>query len=285
MKSPSDLDRGPFLADHQLGWEESGVDPADFAHGLCDYMSMASRDYPASFGGGQNAPYPLRPLSILEMGYQQVLSEPRIHAGGSTACVGVANTQGELEVANLGDSGYAHISPLRLKYISDAQTHAFNTPFQLSKIPRRMQAQRALFGGDSSLHDMPSDATISRRTLDHGDILVFATDGVWDNLSPSDVLRLTSQVVVGMSAWVPTKSGEMIVGPDFKQLALHPTKKRFSLSAHVAAAITNAAKEASYNDNRDGPFAMQAQQVPGFRGYHGGKVDDICTLVVAACQK
>src|SRR6266480_3098215 len=101
------------VADGVGGWADSGVDAADFAHALCDNMASASAHYPDSFGGSANAQHPLRPTALLEHGYQSVLQDGRILAGGSTACVALAGTDGTLEVANLGDSGYAHLSPLR----------------------------------------------------------------------------------------------------------------------------------------------------------------------------
>src|SRR5215469_13010480 len=89
------------VADGVGGWADSGVDAADFSHSLCDYMASASTYYPDSFGGSANAPHPLRPTAILEHGYQSVLQDRRILAGGSTACVAVAGSDATLEVANL----------------------------------------------------------------------------------------------------------------------------------------------------------------------------------------
>lgn len=246
-------------------------------------MAAATEGYPDSFGGESNAPHPLRPLSILEMGYQSVLSDHSIYAGGSTACIAMANSLGELEVANLGDSGYAHLSPFRLNFVSDAQTHAFNTPFQLSKIPRLISEQAKLFGG-KPLQDYPSDAMLSKRSLQHGDVLIFATDGVWDNLSSSDILRTTCRVMVEQSGWIRTRSGEIDVSPEFDALALEPEKLDVGLSAVLATAITREAKEASLDERRDGPFAKEVQRLFPKEHWRGGKADDICTLVVVVCQ-
>lgn len=268
-----------------LGWEESGVDPADFAHALCDYMALGAYEYPYSFGGDANAPHPLRPASLLELGYQCVISDTRIPAGGSTACIGVANPEGILHTANLGDSGYAHLSPNRLNFVSDPQTHAFNTPFQFSKMTRAIAQQTAHFGG-RPFDDKPSDASVSRLVLQHGDVLIFATDGMWDNLSSTDILYTTCRVMIGLAGWIVTPTGEVIVGPELGELALRPQKREFGLAAALATALLNEAKAASNDRKKDGPFAKEYNRHhPVGPFYRGGKPDDICILVVVACQE
>jgi len=248
-------------------------------------MAQASTDYPDSFGGSSNAPHPLRPLQLLELGYESVLSDARIAAGGSTACIGVASPSGVLEVANLGDSGYAQVSPFRLQAVSAAQTHAFNTPFQLSKIPRRMAEQAQLFGG-VPLQDYPADSALSTLRLRHGDVLVFASDGVWDNLSPADILQTTCRVMVGMEGWVRSKSGEVGIAADFAALALRPPEGKASgLSAILASTIAKEAKEASLDDRRDGPFAKEVQKLFPKEHWRGGKADDVCAVVIVVCQE
>jgi protein phosphatase PTC7 len=73
------------------GWEESGVDPADFAHGLCDYMADAARRF-----GGQRGP---KPVELLDEGYEQVMKDESIAAGGCTACIATVTDSGLLSVA------------------------------------------------------------------------------------------------------------------------------------------------------------------------------------------
>jgi protein phosphatase PTC7 len=287
------------VADGVGGWADSGVDAADFAHALCDNMASASIHYPDSFGGSANAPHPLRPTDLLEHGYQSVLQDRRILAGGSTACIAVAGSDATLEVANLGDSGYAHLSPFRLNSVSQPQTHAFNTPFQLSKIPPKLVAQAALFGGHHYA-DYPTDAHLTRCELAHGDVLVFATDGVWDNLSPEDILRTTCRVMIGMGGWLLRPcSGAVEVSPGFASLAKRLPSSSTSvleeaeefgdkvrdLSAVLASAVTREAKEASLSQKRDGPFAREMQKLYPEENWRGGKADDICTLVVLVMQE
>ena len=46
-----------------------------------------------------------------------------------------------MEAANLGDSAFLILGPGKVAYRSSIQTHAFNTPYQLSKVPAKMMAQ------------------------------------------------------------------------------------------------------------------------------------------------
>jgi protein phosphatase PTC7 len=79
------------------GWEASGVDPADFAHSLCEYMSSAASTYPSEFGSkGTKA---LHPQELLKVGTDKVMADETVHAGGSTACVATISSSGILDVA------------------------------------------------------------------------------------------------------------------------------------------------------------------------------------------
>ena len=81
------------VADGVGGYKDSGIDSADFAHGICKYMREA-----AAAHVGREAP-PVKPSQLLQDAYEKVCGDPNIVGGGSTACVGVANAEGGLEVA------------------------------------------------------------------------------------------------------------------------------------------------------------------------------------------
>ena len=53
----------------------------------------------------------------------------------------------------------------------------------------------------------------------------------------------------------------------------------------MALAITKEAKEASLNTKRDGPFAREVQRYYPGENWHGGKADDICTVVAIAIEE
>ncbi|TRX90190.1 hypothetical protein FHL15_008918 [Xylaria flabelliformis] len=267
------------VADGVGGWEESGVDPADFAHGFCDYMASAAY----GFKSGSDEP-PLAPRALMQRGYDDVRTDRSIHAGGSTASVAIASEDGKLEVANLGDSGFVHLRLNAVHTYSEPQTHAFNTPYQLSIVPASMLARAAAFGG-AQLCDYPKDADVTQHTLKHGDILVLASDGVWDNLFNQDILRIASRLMTTIGAWKMSDDGIRVVDnlrrftqPEEESSAQRPVTLQSALAIEIAAA----AKAASINSRLDGPFAKEVQKYYPQENWHGGKIDDICVVVLVA---
>lgn len=149
-----------------------------------------------------------------------------------------------------------------------------------------MAEQMRLFSGSRQLADLPKDSAVTNHKLRHGDVLVFATDGVWDNLSSQDTLSVVSRQMTAMGAWTDAEEGSTIsqalaslTTPD--DLG---TSSAHTIQALLALSITKEAKEASLNRTRDGPFAREVQKYyPGER-WHGGKPDDICVVVVVVVE-
>ncbi|KAF2836399.1 protein serine/threonine phosphatase 2C [Patellaria atrata CBS 101060] len=269
------------VADGVGGWTESGIDPADFAHGLCDYMASAANAYPEGFKEGR-----LHPRDLLQIGYERVSKDDSVVGGGSTAVLAVADPAGTVEVANLGDSGFIHIGLNAVRYFTQPQTHAFNTPFQLSKIPAKMLAQMAVFGHSKPFAELPKDADVTNHTVRHGDILIFATDGVLDNLSPEDVLKVVTRYMTAVRAWVDTEDGPAVSDKlrQLTDLRDDGTSANKTLQAILATAIAGESKQASLNQKRDGPFAKEVQKHYPREGWRGGKPDDICVVVAVAVE-
>ncbi|KAJ5919042.1 hypothetical protein N7466_009985 [Penicillium verhagenii] len=294
------------VADGVGGWTESRVDPADFSHGICGYMADTALAW------DQTADK-LRPKQLLQSGYDQVVADPHIKAGGSTASVGVALPDGRVELANLGDSGSVLLRLAAVHHYSTPQTHGFNTPYQLSLIPAKMRAQASTFGG-AYLEDFPRDASVTNVQVQHGDVLILATDGVFDNLNNQDILKLVSSRMLLTGAWTATADYGIGVSDNLRELttpgglasafpppsgpskAHHGSKgKDKDLSSHpespltlqslLAASIAGEAKVASVDFRRDGPFAKEAQRYYPGDYYRGGKVDDICALVLVAIDE
>lgn len=267
------------IADGVGGWEDSGVDPADFSHSFCDYMASAAYEHkPVSSESSLTA------KSLMQRGYDDVCRDSFIHAGGSTASIAIAGEDGRLEVANLGDSGFVHLRLNAVHSYSEPQTHAFNTPFQLSIVPASMLARAAAFGG-AQLCDNPKDADVTQHSLKHGDILVFASDGVWDNLFNQDILRIASRLMVGVGAW-KTSEGGILVASDLKPYtqADDSIQRPLTLQSALAVEIAGAAKIASTNQRLDGPFAKEVQKYYPLENWHGGKIDDICVIVIVVSE-
>ncbi|KAH6619711.1 phosphoprotein phosphatase-like protein [Chaetomium sp. MPI-SDFR-AT-0129] len=274
------------VADGVGGWMDSGVDPADFSHAICDYMAASAVDaIPTSTGTGK----PLTARQLMQKGYEAVCYDRAIKAGGSTAIVGLLTSEGLLEVANLGDSGFILLRLNGVHAFSEPQTHAFNTPYQLSVVPPSMLLRAAAFGG-AQLMDQPRDAEVTRLRLRHGDVLVLASDGLWDNLFNQDVLRIVSRTMARAGAWASTERGVQVATDlrpfttlseaNMPAAATHPT-----LQSLIATEIVGAAKAASVNAKLDGPFAKEVKRYYPHEVWHGGKEDDICAVVVLVSEE
>ncbi|KAI9167532.1 5-azacytidine resistance protein azr1 [Paramyrothecium foliicola] len=275
------------VADGVGGWVDSGVDPADFSHGFCDYMAAAAYEH------STDREAPLTARKLMQKGYDAICSDGSLSAGGSTACVAVASPDGQLDVANLGDSGFLQLRLNGVNAHSEPQTHAFNTPFQLSLVPPSVAKRAAAFGG-TKLSDTPRDADVTQHQLRHGDVVVFATDGVLDNLFNQEILRIASRVMVTSGAWVMTPSNGVRVAEDLSPLVKSPesensddgkSKKTVTLQSLLATEIVHAAKRASVNTTRDGPFAKEVQKFYPQENWRGGKVDDICVVALVVSEE
>ncbi|KAI1864293.1 hypothetical protein JX265_008664 [Neoarthrinium moseri] len=267
------------VADGVGGWEESGVDPADFSHSFCDYMALAAYEHKPGV-----SPL-LKARALMQKGYDDVCSDKSIPAGGSTACVAIASEDGKLEIANLGDSGFIQLRLNAVNSYTEPQTHAFNTPYQLSVVPESMLARAAAFGG-AQLCDYPKDADVTTYNLKHGDILVFASDGLWDNVFNQDILKIASRIMTTCGAWKSSDGGIRVIDnlAPFTQ-ADDSAQRPMTLQGAIALEIALTAKALSLNQRIDGPFAKEVQKYYPQEDWHGGKVDDICVVVVVVSEE
>lgn len=266
------------VADGVGGWEESGVNPAVFAHGLCRYMAELTLR--------PEKEEDLRPLNLMTKGHDMVQEDKNIMAGGSTASLATADPSGYMEVANLGDSGFVVLSPGKVTFKSDPQTSNFNTPYQLSKLTPHMKAQFAIFGGGAPIQDHPRRSDTTHHELNHGDVVIFGTDGLWDNLSAMEVLRIVSVLMEKSGYWKSGGTSVSSVDADKVRTLLHSRDKAGDedIASRLAYAIMKEAKVASHDMKRDGPFAREVQRYFPGEDYHGGKVDDIAIIACIAVQ-
>ncbi|KAK2740388.1 hypothetical protein FQN57_006128 [Myotisia sp. PD_48] len=287
------------------GWTESGVDPADFSHAFCGHMAQSALEWESP---AEN----LRATALMQMGYEKTLADKTVFAGSSTACIGVARPDGSVQLANLGDSGSLLFRLAAVHHYSVPQTHAFNSPYQLAVMPPLMRMQTAMFGG-KQYEDLPQDANITNCSVQHGDVLVLATDGVFDNLNNQDVLKLVTSRMMRTGAWhgtadmgisatdkldALTKPGGLgtvyqrskrpksqgIPSDTNNETELDRRTRGHTLQALLAVTIAGEAKIASMDFRRDGPFAKEFHRYRPWDHWRGGKPDDICVVVLVAVE-
>ncbi|KAI0748101.1 protein serine/threonine phosphatase 2C [Daedaleopsis nitida] len=277
MREKSGISLG--IADGVGGWTESGVDPSVFSQAL---MYHAQRYAKAAWPGEpevdptqeyeereQVEGWELTPVECLESAYGGVLRERNVLAGSSTACILTLNaSNGVLRAANLGDSGFLVIRSSSVIYQQRSQTHFFNCPKQLSKLPT---AQKRF---SRACVDHPSDADLCEMKLRHGDIVIVYTDGLSDNVFPSEMVAICSLVSrqSQLSKRTITPTGESDVETSAEDEEVQA----------IAERIVDYARMCMHNTKRVSPFERAAAREGMY--FRGGKVDDV-TVVVAMVQE
>ncbi|XP_072909969.1 protein phosphatase PTC7 homolog isoform X2 [Hemitrygon akajei] len=178
-----------FVASHRLadvlgvadgvgGWWDYGVDPSQFSTTLmqtCERLVQEGLFVPSN------------PVGILMASYKEMLQNKVPLLGSSTACLVILDREKRcLYTANLGDSGFLIVRDGRIIHRSDEQQHYFNTPFQLAIPPPEAQ--------DSILNDSPETAEDSTFNVEVGDIILTATDGLFDNMTDYMILQQLRQL-------------------------------------------------------------------------------------------
>ncbi|KAG0145822.1 hypothetical protein CROQUDRAFT_715918 [Cronartium quercuum f. sp. fusiforme G11] len=230
------------VADGVGGWDsEHGADPAEVAQGLMYHASRATK-------------YEKKPVEMIVEAYQAVLADPTITGGASTALVASLDPfEPAVSWANLGDSALTILRNGKVLLSTNAQTHYFNCPFQLTKLPRGIRIDR--FGE----LDRPENASVGSQKLQDGDLVLAFTDGMADNI------------------W----SQEMCVVAE--KLMSRRGKTDEELVDDLAHTLCGYARLISFQTEKLTPFEAEARR-NGINDMRGGKVDDI-TLVVALCRK
>ncbi|KAF1327099.1 Protein phosphatase, partial [Globisporangium splendens] len=163
------------VADGVGGWNENGVDPGEISRSL---MRNAS----AFVKKNTDANVEITTKNVLAYGYKQALLDDNVEAGSTTACIVRVKESEEtgapiLEYSNLGDSGFVIIRDNAVIFRSKFQYYG-RAPYQLAKIPQRFKSYGAI-------ENHPNDADSGEIEVQDGDIIVLATDGVWDNFAPN----------------------------------------------------------------------------------------------------
>ncbi|KAF6765195.1 phosphatase 2C-like domain-containing protein [Ephemerocybe angulata] len=185
----------------------------------------------------------MTPYECLDLAYGGVLREKFVQAGSSTACIISLNaSSGVLRSANLGDSGFSIIRGTSIIHHQKAQTHFFNCPKQLTKLPANAGRKFA-----RACVDSPSEADVFEMKLRDGDIVVSYTDGFSDNVFPEEMLRICRLL---------SRSG----GTEEEQVQA------------MADRMVDYSRKCMYNKTRISPFERDAARQGMF--FRGGKPDE-----------
>lgn len=204
------------VADGVGQWALEGINSGLYAQELMENCrKLVSEESPSA-----------DPRQVLVMSAMEAKS-----AGSSTVLV--ASLIGQtLHVVNLGDSGFIVIRGGSVIVKSSPMTHGFNFPYQIER------------GDDPSLLLESYDIT-----LNDGDVIVTATDGLFDNLYDHEIASIIQNSL---------QSG---LGPK-----------------EMATLLAEKAHERGKSTSGSSPFSDAARAV-GYNTYIGGKLDDVTVIV------
>eukprot|EP00428_Durinskia_dybowskii_P073064 CAMPEP_0170412594 /NCGR_PEP_ID=MMETSP0117_2-20130122/31058_1 /TAXON_ID=400756 /ORGANISM="Durinskia baltica, Strain CSIRO CS-38" /LENGTH=574 /DNA_ID=CAMNT_0010670307 /DNA_START=151 /DNA_END=1875 /DNA_ORIENTATION=- len=210
---------------------------------------------------------PVHPLDVIMDAWNMTNSECVV--GSSTICIATLDKKlGQLSYSNVGDCGllvirnintdvlgYMHqtsgtlgvstvpdrASGLHIAYLSQQQLRSFNLPYQLgfSDLPNTPNS-----------FESPSDADTASISVLPGDVVILATDGLFDNMDLDDIVK-------EVAVWERENSEQVKV---------------------LAEQLVHKARLLSLEKDRDSPFALLAKENDIMWG--GGMPDDT-TVVVA----
>lgn len=223
------------VADGVGGWSRYGIDAGEFSSFLMRTCERLVQN---------NNFNPQLPVTLLSSSYHELLDHKKPILGSSTACVLILNREtSTIYTANIGDSGFMIVRKGEIVHRSEEQQHYFNTPFQLS-LPPPGNANRVL-------SDAPESADTHSFPVKDGDVILVATDGVFDNV-PNDLLLETLKGIEGEKDEV-----------------------KLQMTANTIALM---ARSLSFDSSFMSPFAINARK--SNINTIGGKPDDI-TVVIA----
>jgi protein phosphatase PTC7 len=217
------------VADGVGGWANHGIDPGLYSKALCQEIGKFYNKNPSS--------YTTNPKKLIADAW--ALDE---HIGSSTVVVGILDPVKPIfRTSYVGDSGYYIIRKSGMRwtffFMSEEQQKGFNFPYQLA------------FSREHGDH--PDVAVKFEHQVKDGDIVIVGSDGLFDNLFPSQIMNI-------MRGYLGT--GDRIT--DVKKLAVHLMNEAFRYSVDM---------------NWESPFKRKAEE-NGYM-YQGGKSDDITVVV------
>uniref|UniRef100_A0A3Q7HF99 Protein phosphatase n=1 Tax=Solanum lycopersicum TaxID=4081 RepID=A0A3Q7HF99_SOLLC len=212
------------VADGVGSWARKGIDPGEYSRQLV-------RNAELSIQKQKDQRNKIDPMEVLNEAYLNTKCQ-----GSSTACILTLSCD-TIHAANVGDSRFVVIRDGVIVYKSEIQQRGFNYPFQL---------------GNGVELDDPSVAQEINATVRIGDVIVMATDGLFDNVRNHELEKLVHDGV-----------GD-----------LH---KLETFSKMLAQKIAEYALQKSESKTVYTPYAEECSKAQIYRP--GGKRDDITVIV------
>ena len=189
------------VADGVGEWETFGLDPGLFPKELMQHFKSSYELTSSTLGKKTSNFCPMLKI-LLSEAYNKTKS-----FGSSTILLGVCQNN-TLYTISLGDSTYIILRPREKNgslfevFRLIEQQHSFNCPYQLAYFPEPDQYEvlaKKGFGSFVSLlkrsnlemQDKPQDAKSDTFQVLKGDIVIAASDGLFDNLFDEDIIKIS----------------------------------------------------------------------------------------------
>jgi protein phosphatase PTC7 len=238
--------------------------------------------------GGKNNCSMISPAELLAQSYERVKDANVI--GSSTACVALFDSvHHQLHFSNIGDSGIIvlrHIdsdvastlqrnrgtprlerkSDLRIAFVSQQQLKSFNHPFQMGWTGGNVVEKNSSF-------KQASDSCTSSVHILRGDIILMATDGLFDNVDIDDITKIALQWEQDSgfidNGGIGARNKRWAAGKSLTDVSAQEIPK-------LAEILCQKARENSLDNTIDSPFALLAKENDIM--WSGGMPDD-CTVL------
>ncbi len=247
-------DRLLAVADGVGGWNDVGVDPSLYSKDLCSNIMKQHESDPSK--------------DLLQVFITACKNTK--YRGSSTCTICKINSPDKLEALNLGDSGYLILRPnynvdqnnynFEIIFKSEEQTHGFNFPYQVGE------------GGDN-----PAKAEVKFHSVKPYDLLILATDGLWDNISNENIIKVIKKFLekkeIDQKAVDKAKLNTEGLSLNTRPLMIDNLN---ALSDYITKTTETLSLDKSYKS----PFSVRSKGL-----FIGGKHDDITVIVAQILDK
>jgi len=280
------------VADGVGSWREYNVDPREFSHRLmleCENILREASCIKLK-NNRESSRVMITPAEVIGQAHERIKADNIV--GSSTALVAVIDGgRHQLHFSNLGDCGIIllrHIdsnvagslkretripralrtNDLRVNFVSQQQLRSFNHPHQLGWTGKDVDDV------EERLFETSAECCTSSIHIRRGDIIIMATDGLFDNVELEDVTKIALE-------W--EQKNKFITGGGISERAKR-WRKGSSMTTEsaeavqdLAQALVERARENSLDNSTDSPFAILAKENDVM--WNGGMPDD-CTVLV-----
>lgn len=215
-------------------WRDRGIDSGLYSRKLARLTS--------EFVALHGAKHIVRALKWATMRNEEI--------GSSTACV-AALSGTQLHGVSVGDTSVGVIRDEQFIFMTNPLQHSFNFPYQLG----------------TNSDDGVEDGQMFQFQISPEDVVICASDGLWDNVYPDQILSILR-----------------VARLKYQDLTLDNCECRHCLVMKEAATqLARTAKNNAEDEEWFSPFALQARQnMP--EEFPGGKMDDVTVTVSYAME-